>query len=243
LAEAINRDQRQLLGRHLMQRRALYARALKTSDVRTALNVLRDEATLEGLYPSAQKGSSIEERLGLPRPPINREERFRRTLAAEAANDKKELRLMAHLAPQRTYQLPDTMLPRMMLNLLTLVHVADQLDRAGMVFMALFQAARDGDQEGHWDFIGECHAYRFKVETDGWELFADELGVDGQALIEENHQGILLELFTDQIYEVAPTEEEIMERVAQYGDDPAQLPTAERLGRQWRRLLRKVLKD
>jgi hypothetical protein len=34
-----------------MQRRALYARALKENDLRTALQVLRDEAALQNLYP------------------------------------------------------------------------------------------------------------------------------------------------------------------------------------------------
>ncbi len=51
LAEAAQRDRGQLLGRHLMQRRALYARCLKANDLRTALQVLRDEAELFGLYP------------------------------------------------------------------------------------------------------------------------------------------------------------------------------------------------
>jgi hypothetical protein len=49
-AEAIGRDRDELLGRHLMQRRALYARALKVGDLRTALMVLQDEASLFGLY-------------------------------------------------------------------------------------------------------------------------------------------------------------------------------------------------
>ena len=51
LASAAKRDRDQLLGRHLMQRRALYARCLKGNDLRTALQVLRDEAALQGLYP------------------------------------------------------------------------------------------------------------------------------------------------------------------------------------------------
>src|SRR5690606_39184955 len=43
-------DQKQLLGRHLMQRRALYARALKSNEIRPALLVSRDEAKMHGLY-------------------------------------------------------------------------------------------------------------------------------------------------------------------------------------------------
>ncbi len=52
LAKTTDRDRQQLLGRHLMQRRALFARALKAGDLRTALQVLRDEAELQGLYPA-----------------------------------------------------------------------------------------------------------------------------------------------------------------------------------------------
>jgi hypothetical protein len=53
VAKIARRDRVQLLGRHIMQRLALYARALKNNDLRTALLILRDEAELEGLYPSA----------------------------------------------------------------------------------------------------------------------------------------------------------------------------------------------
>lgn len=57
MAEASKRDSKQLLGRHLMQRRALYARCLKQGDHRTALSVLKDEADLQGVYP--QRMSTI----------------------------------------------------------------------------------------------------------------------------------------------------------------------------------------
>jgi hypothetical protein len=50
------RDRVGLLGRHLMQRRSLYARALKANDIRTALAVLQDEAELQGLYPVKKEG-------------------------------------------------------------------------------------------------------------------------------------------------------------------------------------------
>jgi hypothetical protein len=49
-ADAVVHDRNQMLGRHLMQRRALYARALKHNDIKVALMVLQDEAQLLGLY-------------------------------------------------------------------------------------------------------------------------------------------------------------------------------------------------
>jgi hypothetical protein len=53
------RDRVGLLGRHLMQRRSLYARALKANDLRTALQVLRDEAELQGLYPKKDQAANV----------------------------------------------------------------------------------------------------------------------------------------------------------------------------------------
>ena len=44
LAEGARHDRASLLGRHLMQRRTIYAKAIKGSDLRTALAVLKDEA-------------------------------------------------------------------------------------------------------------------------------------------------------------------------------------------------------
>src|SRR5262249_44670511 len=60
IAKILEREQPQLLARHLMQRRALYARSLKASDHRTALQVLRDEAELQGLYPPSKREVSGE---------------------------------------------------------------------------------------------------------------------------------------------------------------------------------------
>jgi hypothetical protein len=50
--DILQQKQEELLSRHLMQRRGLYARCLKAEDLRTALQVLHDEAQLIGLYPA-----------------------------------------------------------------------------------------------------------------------------------------------------------------------------------------------
>jgi hypothetical protein len=242
LAESIRGDRRQLLGRHLMQRRALYARAVKVNDIRTALQVLRDEALLEGLYPSANGGSTQEQRYLQAPAPISREERFRRTLAAEAAGDQNELALMEHLTPNCSYRMDDLTLPRQMLNLIALTYAADQLDRAAMFFLAVTRVQANEDANGNWDFIGGCHAYRFKVEVDAWDKFTGNLGVDGQKLVKENHQGSMLELFADVVYGFAAGREEFMARLEKEGEDPTRFPTAEGLAEQWLELLREVLK-
>ena len=59
VAKIARRDRLQLLGRHLMQRRMLYAHAIKDRDFHLALKILRDEAELQGLYPCANRDQSV----------------------------------------------------------------------------------------------------------------------------------------------------------------------------------------
>jgi hypothetical protein len=112
-----------------------------------------------------------------------------------------------------------------------------------MVFMALWRIQANDDEDGTWDRVGGCHAYRFKVEVDAWDLFAKELGVDGQKLLRDNHRGTLLELYTDQVYEIALGREDFLEYFVKHDGDPAKLPTGEGSAREWRTLLRKVLTE
>jgi hypothetical protein len=50
LLDYIEKRRDRLMARHLAQRRALYARAMETGDLRTALAVVKDEAELQALY-------------------------------------------------------------------------------------------------------------------------------------------------------------------------------------------------
>jgi hypothetical protein len=54
IAESCKAGRRKLLRRHLAQRRNLYTKAVLQGDVKAALAVLRDEAQLLDLYPSAE---------------------------------------------------------------------------------------------------------------------------------------------------------------------------------------------
>lgn len=54
-AERFEVDAAHLIGRHLLQRRRLYAHAMEVGDFRTALQILKDEAQLEGLYAPKQR--------------------------------------------------------------------------------------------------------------------------------------------------------------------------------------------
>lgn len=50
MAERVEKRADLLLSRHLLQRRTLFARCVEAGDYSAALNVLKDEAALEGLY-------------------------------------------------------------------------------------------------------------------------------------------------------------------------------------------------
>jgi hypothetical protein len=54
LTARMEKDGDKLLARHIAQRRTLYARAINAADYRTALAVAKDEAELQGLYPSGK---------------------------------------------------------------------------------------------------------------------------------------------------------------------------------------------
>lgn len=241
LADTAERDQQQLLGRHLMQRRALYARALKTNDIRAALLVLRDEAALEGLYEHAKLEAAHQQSVSSATSSLPHGERLRRLLEARRNEDEDGVKLLEAASPTLWYPMPDTRRPEMLLCAMTQTYVGEQLDRAAMLMMAMWQLSiRTGD-DPLWLDIGDAHAFRFKVALEGWERFAEDVGADGQWLVESNHQGTLLELFTDRILDLAPTPERVGEIFGDSTDQGARLPTPENEAKRWRRLLEEVL--
>jgi len=240
------RDRTQLKGRHLMQRRALFARAVKSGDVRTGLQVLKDEAHLQGLYPEQNEKAGEDQ--GKPLlsgpPPIDREQRFIRTLTAEAKGDNDELRLMEYLTPDCMYRFTDLQMPRMLLHIITLMYIGIQLDHATMFFMGMWHMQAKNDPDGTWNFVAECHAFRFKLEVDAWDLFTGKLGVDGLQLVRDNHQGgTFLQLFTDRVYELAMEPEAFAEFIEKESGKRPYLPTAESTAEVWWGMLREVLSD
>ena len=50
----VNKNQHQHFARHLLQRRAIYARAMESGDWRTAFAIVKDEGELLGVYPAAK---------------------------------------------------------------------------------------------------------------------------------------------------------------------------------------------
>jgi len=235
LAKVTNRDRRQLLGRHLMQRRALYARSVKGNDNRTALAVLRDEAQLQGLYAGADgKNGSM----GPQYSPLTRRERTVRLLAAQAAGDRTQVGLLMHATPICTYLLPDTMMVEHLLHIMTLMYVSEQLEQAALCINAMFCDLIETDDE--WDYVGNIAAYLFRIGREGWHQFTKAIGVDANFLFKENHQGTMLEQYGDKICEIAPSAEELQAKMAKAGNPQVRLKTADDNFRSWRRLFAQI---
>jgi hypothetical protein len=165
--------------------------------------------------------------------PLTRQERFARQVIAETKDDQVELRLLKHATPRKLYHWLDTTLPIQLLDILSLVHVSDQLDRAAMVANCLFCSALEPD-DWFWDFVGLSNAYLFKIGQEGWQQFAESLGLDAKMLIERNHHGVMLDAYGEKICGIAPTADEFKALVAKAGRTVARVPTAETVAQDWR---------
>lgn len=247
MADASRRDERQLLGRHLMQRRALYGRCLKQGDHRTALAVLKDEADLQGVYPPTKVAPATPDGQqpypGPQGPVLTRRERLVRLLKAEKSGDRTELRLLQQTTQYRRYRFTDVQLPQMMLNVMAMQHVNEQLEHATSVLLALWNTAAFGDEHGDWNFIGMSSAFFFRTGTEGWRMFGEWLGVDVDYLVKENYKGTMLETCTENICNIAPSPDEIKALLAEHGLPEPQLPTAESVHKSWRRMIAQMWED
>ena len=240
-AEMTKRDREQLLGRHLMQRRALYARAMKANDLRTALQVLRDEANLEGLYPPTKVAPTTPD----GKHPyhsaafggVRREERVTKLLLAEAGDDFSGRRLVEQASPYVSYVLPDTSFPVLMLNVAAMTHVIEQLDAMAMAVNAALHVVLN-DEDPMWLDMSQLHAHRFRVQRDAWALFSDGLSGVGDHLVKGNYDGHALEMYGDKICGLAPSEEQLEAIAERWDFDVDDLPTVEDDYASWRALVR-----
>jgi hypothetical protein len=199
-------DAEQLVSRHIMQRRSLFARALKNGDLRTALAVLQDEAKLEGLYPPAKVAPTTPDgrQPYAPHCSIELQERLPRLVIAHANNDTAEMRLLEKAAPRLVYAAPDTAVPLQRLNTMALIYVNEQLEQAGQLLHAFWMINLEGDPDGRWNAIAAAAAYRFRIGKLAWEEFTAEIGVDGELLVRANYQGTLLDMCAENICNLAP---------------------------------------
>ncbi|TWU04184.1 hypothetical protein CA54_60660 [Symmachiella macrocystis] len=169
----------QLLGRHIMQRRSLFARALKNGDLRTALAVLQDEAKLEGLYPPSKIAPTTPDgrQPYAPHCSIELQERLPRLVIAQSNHDDAEMRLLEQASPRKFYAAPDIAMPLQRLNVMALIYVNEQLEQAGQLLHAFAMTNWEGDPDGVWNAIAAAAAYRFRIGKLAWEEFTTEIGV------------------------------------------------------------------
>jgi hypothetical protein len=235
LAKVTNRDRKQMLGRHLTQRRALYARSAKGNDNRTALAILRDEAQLQGLYPGSDGHSAAS---GPQYSPLSRRERTVRLLAAQAAGDQTQVQLLKHATPNYLYRLPDTIMVEQMLHIMTLMYVSEQLEWAAICINAMFCDLIETDDES--DYIASIAAYLFRIGREGWLEFTQSIGVDAESLIKGNYQGGMLNEYGDKICEIAPSAEDLLAKMTKHGRSPESMKTAADNCRSWRQLFAQI---
>lgn len=263
MAKAAKRNTEELVGRHLMQRRALYARCIKANDLRTALAVLNDEANLQGLYPPKKIAPTTPDgeqpyvmQTQATVTLVSLQERVVRLVMADAQKDRTAVELVKQSSPRITFEAPDTFRPTLMLNTLATAYACEQLEQAGLFFQTMFLVARplaDSVLEGttspsaddlvdDWgsNYLASCYAYRFRVGKAGWEQFTKSIQVDGDLLLRGNYRGVFLKQCEAEIIRLSPTLEELQElhREAPTTEPQAdpEFVTADDVCRQWRRL-------
>lgn len=240
VAQLSERDTDQIKGRQLMQRRVLFARAMKLGDIRTALSILQDEAKLLGLYPPTKiapttpDGKQPYTPFGIST--IPRRERVVQLLAAECNEDLAQQKLLEQVSPRLVYTVADTLVPLQMLNTMCLIYVCEQLEFAGTVVHALWCATIDPEHEEFWTLTGCCSAYRFRIGEDAWREFTDEFDIDADALVRQNHCGQLLNRCAGNIRQRAPSEDEMRLLFEEDHLSTEQLLTTEDLSESWREM-------
>jgi hypothetical protein len=240
LAKTAYRNRKQLLGRHLQQRRTLFARCIKENDNRTALYVLKDEADLEGLYPNQNQDEVRTAPVGDS--PLSRRERTVRLLVAEAQGNRSQIALLEHATPCHNYLIPDTSVPQGMLHVLALTYVSEQLEMAALCINAMFcqMINPDQEQDRERDSTAKAAAYMYRIGHDAWRQFVESLGLDPTLLVDANYRGCMLAFCDENVCAIAPAAEEMQAILAQSGYPDAELTTAADLLLNWRRLFAPV---
>lgn len=256
LATDASQNQQQLLGRHLMQRRALYARAVKTGDLRAALLILKDEAALEGLYGFVGDQSDAESSPTVAALP--REDRLRRWLKAEAAGDASELRLLQQITPHVSLRLTDLELPRLLLSVMAAQHQLEQLELAGLALLASNQLAAlppiSPDEDSllaseppadyvYWARMQLSCQYRYQINHAGWRLFQERLGLSPEVQPVAGEESLFQRICDHNLLSVPFDSEVLADWQRQPDGTVVSLVTAEDRARDWWSLLQKLLES
>jgi hypothetical protein len=244
MAKAARRDRQQLLGLHLKKRRALYARCVKANENRTALQVIRDEAALQGLYPPTKTGPATGDgQQPFPDPSdvtVSIRIRAARYVSAEMRNDQVELRLLEKASIYRTYLIADTNIASEVLNTMTNLYVKEQFGHAANYFYANCRDMATNHALPAWNFSMNVCAYQFWVNREGWNKFAEWLGVKGDDLVAINARDFKLTHGQEMLCALAPSADELLALAEQASLPPLELVTPEHHAKMWRQMFSSV---
>ena len=233
------RDRRQLLGRHLGVRKVLFAKSFKHGDMRTALQIVRDEAELLGLYPPTKVAPTTPdgEHPYDPNSPsaIPKRDRLVRQIRAMQNNDKMELRMLEKLTPVYLYRMSDIHQAQQTLYVQAILHANGQLETLCWFLQIMWSisdswlpgAKENGPHSEKLDWAAKLLAYRYKTDHEAWVKYTSDLGIDGEYLLRGNYSGTALEKLGAYLLDHAPTVDELREWYASKGTNLDGLGTVE----------------
>ena len=124
--------------------------------------------------------------------------------------------------------------------------MTEQLEAAGMHLLTIRKAPPPGEEDPHstQDTFLAVYAYLYRVGHYGWKLFTEELGMDGQALVEGQYKGELLSILTEPLLPLTPPPEEMRLLLKEIGVKlDGVLLTTETKAAEWRQKLQEGLPE
>lgn len=242
MAKDASRDRRQVLGLHLKKRRALYAQSIRGDNHRLALQIIRDEAKLQGLYPptnGGSKGAVADD------PPSVRagsrlaiRKRVARYLAAQLRNDEDEIELVEQASEHRNFAIADLHIEMDMLHTMALIYLQEQQEYAAAYWYASYRDLESRHAVPALYVSKQVCAYRFWANREGWNRFAQWLGTSGEDLLKLacGNNSPTMDMWQKEILAAAPTAKEVRSIAKQAGLKEPMLPSPQYHAGVWREM-------
>jgi hypothetical protein len=163
--------------------------------------------------------------------------------------DSRQVALIDQITPKKWYFLPDTQFPEQMLQTLSLLHVTEQLESAGMfLFGAWSSLLEEGTVPPERELMLMVHAYLYQVGHEAWTLFCQSLDIPRHVLLTGNYEGTLLSLCDEYLLPRAPSKESLEEMIrhlplSSVDQTPLSVVTPELKPRKWQRLFGQVCRE
>ena len=215
MAKLSAREKEQLRGRHLAQRRALYARCVKNNDLRGALAAVKDEANLQGLYESCEgefvdRNKVNENAAGrsLAKPVLPLLDRTIRLIAALSRKDESGVTIIESISPVYHARIPDISFARSIIPCQGAEYLLRQFEYLINFFFYSWMSTRELDPQTHSaiNVLIEQQCYQYRLTKEAFVQYTKDLGIDPDYLIKGNYSGDVFEMFEEYILEFAPTD-------------------------------------